>query len=244
MKTPLLLLTVLLLLPVLSAQESPRWLVPERQAGGIALLGSAGEPVTTAVLDVGQGQYLSGDFLATSLVASRWQGADALPVGGGVVGMGLRVAPSAGVAAWTLTMDVSRPGEWFLVVGGLFRDDSFAHGPIEILASSAAGTVPLTFLGSGTWNDGVSHLTGALDWDAGTGSLSPAVGNQGDSGLAFFSLSNETGEVESLALSIAQGFPQGAGDEIFVAVGFEPIPEPSVIALIALGLGSLWRRVR
>ncbi|MDQ8189611.1 hypothetical protein [Roseibacillus persicicus] len=239
-------------LPCVQAQAGPvDWLTPSGVTNGdffllddsdsvlaeVSLAVLAGFPLEVGTANRLDGvQWEDGDLVPTNTVGDR-----------AVDGFLVRVAPIGSVPSWTITLDLSQPGDWWLAVGSLYRDDSFQHGPLGILANDGVKNIPLEYQGMQGWNGGAGALTGAMEWNATNGQLQPSSGNDGESGIAFFNLKDFGGSGSQVTIEMPSGFAAGAaGDDVFFALGYSPpaIPEPASGILCSIAAVGLWRRRR
>lgn len=160
-----------------------------------------------------------------------------------VQGIDLRVVPQAGAANYRVEFALPAGQEFVLALGGLYRDATDATAAVLISWANGAGAVSLE--STVGWTDSVNFYNTPLTWTAGSGTLSPDAGSEGNSSVAFFRLGAMPGPA-TLVLNIPDGYGSGTGDEITVALGaLEAVPEPSSAVLAATSaLVALSRRRR
>ncbi len=161
----------------------------------------------------------------------------------------VQVAPQAGSVQYQLVVTGSDLSGMVFSVGQLFGSSTTGTRELNIAAFTGASTgVPVSFLGTDGWDDGVRMYIQPLNWDSSAGKLSLFSATVGESTFAFFSIPNNGTPVTKLTLQIPNGYNSGTGDALEFAFGTVVVPEPSTavflgIAILAAGLSARRRNV-
>ncbi|MBB5353238.1 hypothetical protein HNR46_003493 [Haloferula luteola] len=237
--------------PLMAAAMETDWLDlrPGGTPSSFELMDDGGQTQAVGQWSVttGMGLVFPGYPRDRTLEAGSWSTMlmfqDSLTGDGTVQGIDLRVAPQASMAVYEVSFELVGGAEYYLAVGGLFRDAVDATGSVVISLTDGGGSRTIAMAETAAWDDGVSSYDQALDWDAGSGTLAPALSADGNSGFAFFDLGLLNGPA-TLTLAVPDGYGLSAGDEISLALGVA-VPEPTGWLLAAVGLASGgWRRRR
>ncbi len=142
----------------------------------------------------------------------------------------VQVAPQAGLVSYQLTVQGADLSGLLFSAGQLFGNSSRATDSIDILAMTGGGSaVPVSFLGTHGWDDGIRLDVQPLVWNPSTGKLSLAPASNGESAFAFFTASAGSGPVTKLVFNVPSGYNAGVGDAVEFAFGISQpssVPEP------------------
>lgn len=140
---------------------------------------------------------------------------------------------------YDIVLNVTPGRSYMIALGGLVRDsDGEATEMVLFNAFSDGGFAGITLFGTSAWDDGeFNRFTGDLEWVPQVPVLNPALGNVGDSQIAFIQVDTLVGSNPVISLSFADGYNLGFGDPIILGIGVV-IPEPKTYALL-LGLAAL-----
>lgn len=215
-------------------------------ASGFSLVDDGSTVAVTGSLepDFGAGLVFPGYPSARTFGAGFWTGApgfiDSLTGDASIAGTAFRVVPQSGAAAFSLELHLRAGQPCILAIGGLFRDAGGATAGVEVEILADSGGV--AYVESAAWSNGITSLVEPVLWDG--SSVTTVPGSSGDSEFAFLSIGPLTGADPVVRLRVADGYAEGTGDEITVAVGYELIPEPASSMLLLLGGGVLLSRRR
>ena len=146
----------------------------------------------------------------------------------------VQVSPQGGVVQFHLTISGPDLGGLVFAVGQLLGGG--IGGMVISGSASGGGALPVVFLGSNGWNNGLKFYTDPLDWDAGQSTLRTNPGATGESGFAFFQIPKGTGPVTSLTFDVPVTSVTGSGDAVEFAFGVPTIPEPGTTLLVGCAL--------
>lgn len=156
----------------------------------------------------------------------------------------VQVAPAAGSVQYQLVITGTDLSGMLFGVGQLFGSATAGTRRINLTALTGANiTVPILFVTSRAWDDGIRFYTQPLTWDAGAQALLLDAGRNGESEFAFLSVPANGTPVTKVTFEMQNGYNAGAGDALEFAFG-KPVPEPSLAGLFALGGLTLFLRNR
>ena len=126
----------------------------------------------------------------------------------------------------------------------MFYNGGAGTAGVGISALTSDGLmVPVEFLGTNTWDDGIRLYTAPLEWDAGQRTLRPGAGAAGNTGFGFFRIPGGPATVTSVRFDVPAGYAAGAGDALEFAFAM-PLPEPGSAGLLLFGAAWMLRRRR
>ena len=156
----------------------------------------------------------------------------------------VQVAPAGGSVQYQLVITGTDLSGMLFGVGQLFGSATTGTRRINLTALTGANVpVPILFVSSRAWDDGIRFYTQPLTWDAGSQALLLDTGRNGESELAFLSVPANGTPVTKLTFEVPSGYNAGAGDALEFAFG-KPVPEPGLAGLFALGGLTLFLRNR
>jgi len=216
-----------------------------------ALLNDQGMAFAQAEINIASGTLPPFTPSAGSLGASFWvTSPDFVDSGLGdatIATTRVQVAPQAGSVQYQLVITGADLSGTYFSIGQLFGTPIAGTWQINILALTSLGqSVPVNFIGTHGWDDGIRLYTQPLIWDASLEALSLAPGADGESEFAFFRVPTTASAITKLLFDIPNGYNAGNGDALEFTFGV-PVPEPDSTVLIALGsllLGTWHLRCR
>ena len=199
-------------------------------------------------IDPGAGIAFSGYPRSRAFDPGFWETpihyADSTSGNGLVTGFDVRTVPQGGGAVYRIEMSLPAGRQFILAVGGLYQDGGDATGNVTVDVQAGGTGRTVTLSQTVGWDNGVSAFDQAVDWSAGTQTLSPAAAAFGDSKLSFFDLGTSASPA-TLTIAFPDGYGSGVGDEISIALGVVAVPEPASWGIAAMGwMGILFRRRR
>ena len=161
----------------------------------------------------------------------------------------LQVAPQAGAVSYELTISGANLSGMIFSVGELFGTPGGGTRAMNISAFTAASLgVPVAFLETDGWDNGIRFNTQPLTWNAATGTLALDPAANGESAFAFFSIPQTGGPVTRLKFRVPSGYNVGTGDAVqfaFAVPAGPVVPEPSsALTGLALACACLGARTR
>ena len=144
----------------------------------------------------------------------------------------VQVAPQAGSVQYKLAITGQDLSGFYFSVGQLFSNGTAGTLQINIAAKTGAGAgVPVDFLGTNGWDDGIRSYTQELSWDSALAKLLLSAGSSGESKFAFFHVETGADAVTSLTFDIPSGYNSGLGDALEFALAKQSVPEPASAVL-------------
>ena len=254
-KTPLLVLAGTLALATVSHAVVVDWLnfTPGADRRHFSLYNDAGLPFAQAELQITTGVLGPFSPSAALLENPYWVTTpgftDSQSATTTIPTTKIQIAPQAGAVSYELTISGANLSGLTFSLGELFGTPGGGTRAVNISALTAAGLgVPVTFLETDGWDNGIRFNTQPLNWDAPLGTLSLDPAANGESAFAFFRVPQTGSAVTQLKFSVPSGYNVGTGDAVqfaFAAPVAPVVPEPSTaLTGLALACASLCSRAR
>ncbi|MEM9079602.1 MAG: hypothetical protein AAGC74_02800 [Verrucomicrobiota bacterium] len=151
----------------------------------------------------------------------------------------IRHLPTSGSPSYQVDILLPKNSPLILAVGQLFADSSGASDQISINTFNSNTPQQTNLLGFFSSDNGLIAFDQELTWNPTTNQLNPLTGNDGESQIAFFGVSN----ADKVSFIIPSAYGLGTGDTITFAIGTF-IPEPSTTLLLLTPSLFLIRRKR